>query len=113
MQVIARFLTDWFAEPALFVDEFELGVPLGWLLPCQVGDVEPQRARDAVQHRDAGVAFPQFHPAQICLMNVREVREFFLRDATIATRLLKIEPDPDTHVHMRMGEAGSDPSHRL
>jgi len=41
------------------------------------------------------------------------VGKLFLRDAPAATRLLKIEPDPDAHIHVCMGEGWLEPNHRL
>ena len=67
----------------------------------------------AIQNYDARIALSQLHAAEIGLMNLRQMGKFLLGDAPPAARLPEIEPDPDAHIHVCIGEGWLLPNHRL
>ena len=66
-----------------------------------------EHARDPIQDGDRRVAFSALDTAEIGLMDLGQMREFLLREATLSPGVLQIQADTDPHIHEAMGASGT------
>lgn len=82
-------------------------------LPSQVLNVDAKRRRQPRQDQDGRVSAAAFDAAEIGLMHVGLVGEFFLREPSLASKRLHIEADSNPHIHVGMARSGLTLAHRL